>query len=186
MTVISQDISEAVKILKIGGLVAYPTEAVYGLGCDPFNQRAVEHLLLVKQRSISKGFILITHSWRLIQDLLRPIDPSRLTQVLATWPGPATWVFPATQRVPDWILGSHQTVAVRVTNHPIAKQLCENFRSPIVSTSANTSQQPPARAYETVQERFDGKIDYILEGATGNLPNPTPIRDAMTGKVIRV
>ena len=127
----------AVKCLKQGKVIAYPTEAVYGLGCDPDNVDAVSRILQIKHRALDKGFILIASSWEQIQPLVMYLTPDLLTRVFATWPGPITWLFPASKQVPAWIRGNHDSVAVRVTAHPIARALCEQFGGPLISTSCN-------------------------------------------------
>lgn len=177
---------EAINILRTGGIIAYPTEAVYGLGSDPFNETAVHRLLAIKQRSVTKGLILLAHSWATISYLTLPIPKDKLSKALATWPGPTTWIFPANLNVvPAWIRGVHNSLAIRITAHPIAKSLCELFAAPIVSTSANIEGQVPARSYQEVQQIFDDKIDYIVEGKIGDLKKPTPIYDVLTGEILR-
>lgn len=175
----------AAQILREGGVIAYPTEAVFGLGCDPFNEKAVMHLLQLKNRHVDKGLILIASDWKQLELLVEYIAPDHLKKILATWPGPFTWVFPASVLVPEWIRGRHSTVAIRVTDHPIAKELCHSFGKPLVSTSANIEGHPPARKEEDVGKIFAEKIDLIVNGAVGGLAKPTEIRDALTGKVLR-
>lgn len=181
-----QDISTAVTILKRGGVIAYPTEAVFGLGCDPFNIDAITRILQIKRRALNKGFILIASSWKQVENLTQPISPMALSQVLATWPGPVTWVFPVASDVPEWITGDHGNIALRITDHPVAKALCEEFGGPIISTSANATGFPPVRDLRTLQmtELID-EIDAVVAGEVGRLTNPTSIRDAITGEVLR-
>jgi len=179
------DIERAVQSLRRGNIIAYPTEAVYGLGCDPFNATAVAKILQLKERSIDKGFILVASSWEQIEPLVQPIEPPALYRVLDTWPGPTTWIFPAKSDVPQWIRGNHTTVAVRVSATSIVKALCEAFGDPIVSTSANLKNQPPVRDYRTAEITFGNKVATILEGKVGKETNPTEIRIAITGEVVR-
>jgi L-threonylcarbamoyladenylate synthase len=176
---------QAAKILKTGGIISYPTEAVFGLGCDPFNKNAVLKLLQLKQRSIAKGLILIAANWEQIKNLTLPIDEKSLAKIFQTWPGPCTWIFPANEKCPKWITGKYTSVALRITNHPIAKTICEEFAGPIVSTSANIEGSAPARTVEEVQQQFAAGIDLIVPGAVGNLQQPTIIRDALTNETIR-
>lgn len=178
-------IAKAVQIIRQGGIIAYPTESVYGLGCDPFNQAAVLRLLQIKQRSVTQGLILIAHDWACIEDLIKPLAPEVLQRVRATWPGPVTWLLPASEKVPAWIRGEHGSVAIRLTAHPLATRLCKAWGKALVSTSANRSTQPPLRNALSVKREFDGEIDYILTGAVGNLANPTPIIDALSDTTIR-
>lgn len=170
------DLTAAVTSLKQGGLIAYPTEAVYGLGCDPFNPDAVAKLYQLKRRPADKGFILIAASWQQLEPLLAPIPADRQHVVLATWPGPVTWVFPTRQQT---------SLAVRVTAHPIASALCLAFGGPLISTSANLSTQPPAADANQVEALFPGQIDTIIAGDVGDLTAPTPIYDALTGQCLR-
>jgi len=178
-------IKQTVNHIKKGSIVAYPTEAVYGLGCDPFNAEAVARLRDIKKRTMNKGFILIAADWMQIKKLVKTIAPEKLNVALDSWPGPITWIFPASNQVPIWIRGEKNDIAVRVTSHPIAKQLCQTLGSPIISTSANISGQPPLRNHDAVRKQFKNDVDYILEGDVGDLPNPTEIRDVETGKIIR-
>lgn len=179
------EILKALKYLKQGKLIAYPTEAVYGLGCDPFNQQAVYQLLSLKQRSVNKGLILVASNWQQIIDLIKPIPPKVRQVVELSWPGPVTWVFPASEKVPPWIRGQHETIALRISSHPIIQLLCNQFEQPIVSTSANVEGQPPARDAATVITQFANKIDYLIAGELGGASRPTEIRDAITGKILR-
>jgi L-threonylcarbamoyladenylate synthase len=179
------NIDEAIIALKQGEIIAYPTEAVFGLGCDPFNESSVMQLLQLKHRPVDKGLILIAHDWQQVAKLIAPIDDSRLKQVLSTWPGPVTWVFPAAATAPAWIRGDHPGIALRITAHPIASALCQAFGGPIVSTSANLDGEAPAKDTATVQDYFGSGIALIADGPLGENLSPTPIFDAVTGAIIR-
>jgi L-threonylcarbamoyladenylate synthase len=176
---------DAAPILHKGEVIAYPTEAVYGLGCDPFNKEAVKRLLKLKRRHDAKGFILIAASWRQVEDLVKPLPINRLEGILATWPGPVTWIFPASPKVPAWIKGEHATVAIRVSAHRTVQAICKSFGGPIVSTSANLSGFPPARTRKELLKQFASSIGFIVCGRVGRLIGPTPIYDAVSGKMIR-
>ncbi len=176
---------KAIATIKRGGIIAYPTEAVYGFGCDPFNQQAVQRLLAIKHRSQHKGLILIAADWQQINPLITSLPTHIKTKVAATWPGAITWLLPVSTAVPRWICGDHKTVAIRMTAHPLAQQLCRKFGNPIVSTSANIEGEPPALDKTTITVKFADKIDYILEGPLGGLAKPTPIYDALSEKIIR-
>ncbi len=182
---ISTKIDEAVTALQNGDVIAYPTEAVFGLGCDPFNKSAVEKLLSLKKRAVSKGLILITHDWYQVASLTSPIDDTAMNRAQNTWPGPYTWVFPASDSVPRWIRGDQHGIALRVTRHPLASTLCEAFGGPIVSTSANVEGTSPAKTIIDVLSNFPSGIGVILEGPLGDSENPTTIRDVLTGEILR-
>ena len=145
-----QRIAEAARIIRLGGVVAYPTEAVFGLGCDPEGKAAVERLLQLKHRSADKGLILIAAEFPQLTPFIAPLSDELRKQVLATWPGPVTWVLSAAPHVPPLLRGRYSTIAVRVTAHPIATRLCQYSRMAIVSTSANIAGREPARSIEQV------------------------------------
>ena len=179
------DLELAVSCLKLGGIIAYPTEAVFGLGCDPARLDVVEQLLRIKNRDSNKGLILVAADWSQLEPYIEPIPPKCLTKIQQTWPGPYTWVFPVRSWVPKQLCGEFSSIAVRVSAHPSVQALCQEFGSAIISTSANISGHPPARDAGAVNMIFGGKIDFILPGEVGSLTRPTEIRDAITGEVLR-
>jgi L-threonylcarbamoyladenylate synthase len=180
-------IPQAVAALRLGGVIAYPTEAVWGLGCDPFDATAVRRLLAIKQREESKGLILIAASLAQIDALIdaRALPAERMREVLASWPGPHTWLMPCVASVPAWLRGAHPTLALRVSAHPDVVALCEAFGGALVSTSANLAGEEPARTADTLAPALLDRIDGVLEGHAGTLTSPTAIRDAATGVVLR-
>lgn len=181
----TEAIQHAVKILNEGGIVAYPTEAVFGLGCDPQNEQSVIRLLKLKQRKKDKGLILIASSFDQLEPYIEELDDQTKQRILPTWPGSVTWTLPAKQHTSKLLTGRHNTIAVRVTNHPIARQLCEKWGGALISTSANISTNPPTRNLHEVSRIFGDKINYILDGKVGNLTQATQIKDGQTGKIIR-
>ena len=175
----------AARVVKSGGLIAYPTEAVYGLGCDPRNEKAVRRLLALKRRSPRKGLILIAADFAQLAPFLQPLTPADLARLAATWPGPHTWLIPAQPATPRWLRGQYDTLAVRVTAHPLAAALCRACGHPLVSTSANFSGRPPARSALAVRRQLGAAIDCLLPGPTGGATQPTEIRDLRTGRRVR-
>jgi len=179
------NVAGAVERLNAGELIAYPTEAVFGLGCDPSNEAAVQRLLALKSRPVSAGLILIGAHFEQFEAWVAPVGEEQLKRAMQTWPGPVTWLFPRGERAPDWITGQHPTLAVRVTAHPVCIELCEAFGGPIVSTSANPHSAPPARSAGQVEDYFGSFIGGILAGALGSGERPSEIRDLETGRVLR-
>jgi L-threonylcarbamoyladenylate synthase len=179
----TSDVAKAYECINSGKLLAYPTEAVYGLGCDPFNGDAVEQLLRLKQRLPSQGLILLVSSWEQLASLTLPISKSAMTAVQSTWPGPVTWIFPASNLVPHWITGTRDSVAVRMTAHPIARELCN--KSSIVSTSANVSGKQPAKNKAQLLAQFPTGVDVFFEGELGDSSKPSDIFDVITGNKLR-
>lgn len=174
----------AARILAEGGVVAYPTEAVYGLGCLPENREAVFRLLRLKKRDVARGLILVAAEPEQLERYVYYPDRDTRKRVLSVWPGPVTWLLPATRLAPDWIKGNHATVAVRVSGHKIVAALCRKA-GVLVSTSANPEHKPPARTVRKVRSYFGHALDYIVPGEVGGLSSPTEIRDAVSGKIIR-
>lgn len=180
-------LSSAVAALHAGGVIAYPTEAVWGLGCDPRREAAVMRLLRIKRRPVEKGVIVVAAGLDVLRDWLdlAALPPERLEVVRASWPGPNTWILPATDRAPSWITGHHRGIAVRISAHPLVDRLCRAWEAPLVSTSANLAGMPPARGRDELAPALLHSIDGLLDGETGGLVQPTPIRDALTGEVLR-
>ncbi len=179
-------IAAAVEVLKNKNVIAYPTEAVFGVGCDPDSEIAVNRLLELKQRPVEKGLILIAAHF----EQLKPyIDDSMLSEaqrqaIFACWPGPVTFVFPAKATTPRWLTGRFDSLAVRVTDHPQVIALCEAYGKPLVSTSANLTGLLPCRTDDEVRQQFGADFP-VLEGNTGGRQNPSEIRDALTGELFR-
>ena len=178
-------IEAAVEIIRRGGVIAYPTEAVYGLGCDPLSKNAVKKILELKGRDTHKRFILISHSFEILRSWIQPLSRSRMDVIISTWPGPITWVFPVADWVPAWVHGGRGSIALRVSAHPVVIQLCELYQHALISTSANPQDKPPAKTVEEVKHYFNQSIDYLIEGPLGDLSNPTEIRDAVSNVLIR-
>jgi len=178
-------ISQAARCIRRGGILAYPTEAVFGLGCDPANPYAVMRLLALKQRRVEKGLILVAASLQQLQPWIAPFPRKLNRRLESSWPGPNTWLLPAAKHCPDWLTGGRDTIAVRVSAHPVVQRLCRATGSAIVSTSANPEGRPPARSRLELRLRFPTGIDYCLPGTLGGLKQPTRIRDLQSGRVIR-
>lgn len=179
------DLTDAVAALRRGGIVAYPTEAVYGLGCDPQDAHALDRLLTLKGRSTAPGLILIASAFSQIAPFLAPLPPELEARATASWPGPVTWVWPAAPSVPATLTGGRDTLAVRVTAHPLAAALCHAFGGALVSTSANRHGAAPARDAAGVRAAFGAALDVVIEGDCGGLARPTEIRDVRSGAVVR-
>ncbi len=179
-------IQRAASCLQSGGIIAYPTEGVWGLGCDPFNEDAVRKLLRIKQRPMEKGLILVAGSIKQIEPLLKNLDAPQTNLLAKSWPGPVTWLLPdPDQLIPPWIKGKFTSVAIRVSAHPSVVQLCSAFGGVIVSTSANPAELAPARTRLRVMTWFDDSLDYILPGKLGGQRGPSKIHDLVTASVIR-
>jgi len=174
----------AAGILRAGGLVAHPTEGVWGLACDPFNADAVERLLAAKKRAVDKGLILVAARPEALLPFVADTG-APWQRACATWPGPHTWLLPPSDDTPAWLTGAHARIALRVSAHPVAVALCRAFGSALVSTSANISTQPAARHAWQLRQRLGQHVDMILGGRLTHPGQPSSITDAVTGTVIR-
>ena len=167
--IVTSSPNKAAQWLNSGKLLAYPTESVWGIGCNPFNQSAVEQLLAIKQRPIDKGMIVVTDHIDRIAPLLNALTSAQRQSIIDSWQMMAnqqaqTWLLPLSTElsvpIPSWITGAHNSVAVRVIAHPLIQQLCSQMVSAdnpygfIVSTSCNPSGQPPALSLEEARRYF--------------------------------
>jgi len=170
--------------LRRGGLIAYPTESCYGLGCDPDNRTAVLRLLKLKQRPQHKGLILIAAGYKQVARYLQPLTPEEQARLKSDGAQAITYLMPAHHSTPRWLRGSHGTLAVRLTAHPQAALLCRGVNSALVSTSANRSGQRPARTYAECRRMLGRKV-WVLPGRVGKRKKPSTIRAWVDGQIIR-
>jgi len=183
-----QQIDQAIKVLQAGGVIAYPTEAVYGLGCDPDNLSAVKNILDLKRREKEKGLILIASAFEQFKDYIQPLEKPLEKKLLNSWKentNAITWLVPVKTATSEFLKGQFDTLAVRVSQHSTVKELCQAFGGAIISTSANIVGQEAARTAEQVKQIFGDKINFIIEGETNSNAQPSEIRDALTDRIIR-
>ena len=184
-----EQVLQSAKILHQGGVIAYPTEAVYGLGCDPKNLSAIKKILDLKQRKKEKGLILIASTFEQLAPYIKPLEKNTEEKLLKSWKNKTeaiTWLVPASKNTSEYLKGEFDTLAVRVSSHPVVKKLCDAFSGAIISTSANIATQDAARTSEGVQHIFNDKIDFIVYGETDVNAQPSKIYDALTDKIIRL
>ena len=165
-------------------MIAYPTESCYGLGCDPRNRRAVQHLLKIKGRPQHKGLILIAGRFEQLASYLQPLALTDKEEVHHGGAHAVTFLMPARENCPRWLRGQFDTLAVRVTAHPQAAALCNALNLALVSTSANRSGDKPVRTYADCLRRFGGRA-LVLPGRVGKRRRPSTIRDWASGRIIR-
>lgn len=176
----------AADALTCGQVIAYPTEAVWGLGCDPWDEDAVTRLLALKTRNVNKGLILISGDITHFNPLLADLSDTYRQKLANSWPGAYTWLVPHHGLVPAWVSGKFDTVAIRVSAHPYVRALTHAFGGAIISTSANPQGQPPARFSWQVAKyfrRFDEP--FITQGQVGKQRKPSEVRDLITDQLIR-
>ena len=178
-------IQQAVACLNRGGVIAYPTEHCFGLGCDPRNPVAVRRLLSIKRRRVSQGVLLIAASVEQALVYGRLAELPKAAEIRASWPGPFTWLLPPQAAVSTLIKGRHELIAVRVTAHPLAAQLCHAYGGAIVSTSANLHGKPALLDHYSVAKQLGHRLDYIMAGPVGGADKPSTIRSGISGQVLR-
>lgn len=176
-------VSYATDVLLRGGVIAYPTEGVFGLGCLPDNQQAVQRLLELKQRDSNKGLILIAADAGQLEDWVSPPGGQTLPDPDPEYP--ITWIVPPGPAVTALLRGAHANIAVRITTNPTARALCLAAESPLVSTSANLSGRPTARNRFVLQRQFGSVVDYVVPGDCGPATGPSEIRDFESGTILR-
>lgn len=178
-------IREAARALRAGGVIAYPTETVYGLGCQPLDQAAVERILELKKRPVEKGLILIGASLEQLLPYIEVGSTEQLQTLARPGERPTTWICPMAADVPRWLHGRHHSIAVRITTSPLARQLCNLSGGALVSTSANPSGLAPARSLLAIRRYFGGGLDYALGGHCDPRARPSRIIDLVSGRVVR-
>ncbi len=184
----STALSEAVKILREGGVIAYPTEYCFGLGCDPQNSAAVRRILKIKERAEGQGLILVAANTHQVEQYAVLLGLERQAQIQNGWPGPTTWILPVKDATPAWIHGDHQSVAMRVTAHPLVSDICLQFGGAIVSTSANRHGRPSLLGTSEVIAELGEELDLVVDGpiaATAQTQSASSIFDAISGEQLR-
>ena len=174
----------AIKLLSDGGVIGYPTEAVFGLGCDPWNEKAVVKISNIKNRNSKKPFLLVASS---INQLTNLVDINIITEkAKSTWPGHTTWLIPAKKDVPCWLTDKDTgLIGIRISDHPVINRICDKLQSPIISTSANISGDKNIKDQKVFISEFQNKVDYLIEGNIGNYCNPSIIINMITNESIR-
>ena len=162
--VTDEALSHACAVLRAGGVVAFPTETYYGLAVDPFNQAALARLFALKRRSVDKPVLLIVDDPSQLVRLVTEIPPPFAILMERFWPGPLTLVFPGASSLSGMLTGHRGTIGVRVSSHPVARQLVRAFGQPITATSANLSGHPAAVAVSGVLDQLGPEVDAVLDG----------------------
>jgi L-threonylcarbamoyladenylate synthase len=181
-------LAQAATALKEGKVIAYPTEAVYGLVCDPMNEQAVTHIWNIKNRSEGMGLIVVGSSWQQLEPYMGRLTDDQQQRLKTSWPAALTWIVPATESPPLWLTGGRNTIALRWTNHPTSIELCNAFGRAIVSTSANIHGVAPCVTINCLEQTFlhvGSVFAGTVQGVLGDHIRPTPIRDLVTGNWIR-
>ena len=178
----------AVDVFNRGGIIAYPTEAVFGVGCDPDNEVALLNLLALKKRPKEKGLILLAANYSQLLPYINDasIPQDKRFEVLSRWPDGITQIVPKNKTLSPLLSGQFNTIAVRITSQPDVVALCNQTNKPIVSTSANLTGEEPARTWDTLDPALVEKLDFVIKGETLGFTSPSKIINALTGETIRL
>jgi len=175
---------ELLQCLQAGGLVLYPTEGVLGLGCDPYQEDAVARVKDLKKRDSKKGLICVASNWQQVEHWVQEDQVPSFSHIFSTWPGPVTWIFPASKQAPGWVQANGE-VALRISNHPVICQLCDLYGGPLVSTSANPSGEETWTCYDDLDLVWRQEVDAWVVGEVGSLGGASKIFHAQTLKQSR-
>jgi len=170
--------------IAAGAVIGYPTDTIWGFGCDPLNPASVTRLLQIKQRPVDKGLILLTSQLLYCEPFIR-LTPEQREQLRLPCPTPTTWLVDASEHCPVWIRGNHPTVAVRVTDHPLLRYLCPRLNLPLVSTSANRAGKPTVRSALQMRRQFGDEVDHIVTGFNSGGARPSAIKSLASGNLMR-
>ena len=176
-------IRRAANIIHHNGIICYPTDSIYGLGCDPLSATAVKKILQLKGRPVEKGMIIIAGNLNQLEPYIDITETER-NKILSTLPI-TTWLVKKSKLTPSWISGKHNTIAIRISRHPLVIELCETLHHPVVSTSVNPSSARPASTSLQCRQYFSTQIDQYLIGSPGQLSKPSTIIDIKTDQVMR-
>tara|TARA_R110002110_G_scaffold65206_5_gene180088 strand:+ start:33441 stop:34064 length:624 start_codon:yes stop_codon:yes gene_type:complete len=181
-------IEGGVEAIRHGRVIVYPTESVYGFGCDPLQPEAIQKIVTLKQREPRKGFILIVSNFSQLEPYIdwEKVPREKWQTVEASWPGPVTWVLPAQSHINRLLLGPERTIAIRMSAHPVAQSLCEHMKGAIVSTSANFSAQAPLMQSIDILTHFSSDIAGVVAGDLGGDDKPSWVIDFASYKVLRI
>ena len=180
-----QDILKVAEQLRSGAVIAYPSESVFGLGCLPDRPKAVKRLLSIKKRSSEKGLILVAGSLAQLLTWIEPLDADGMQTVQTPRDRATTWVVPTRSTTPDLLTGGRDTIAIRISRHPLIQALCQACNSALISTSANLSGEAPVTSVNDLDRRVRDKVDLVLHEDCLGENAPSQIIDLHSGQILR-
>ena len=157
----SNDVEQSLSILKSGGIILYPTDTVWGIGCDATNEEAIEKIFVIKERPPNKSFIILVADEREVMRYVTNPDP-RVFDYLELTQKPTTVIYDGTVGLAANLASEDGTVAIRIVKDEFCRHLIKRFRKPIVSTSANLSGQPTPSNFSEIDQRIKSRVDYVV------------------------
>ena len=174
---------KAAEILRAGGVIVYPAETVYGLGCDPWNLGAWERIVRLKQRDSTRSMLLLADSREMVEEVAGKLGALAARLAEAFWPGSLTLVLRPEFTLPGWLYGPTGGVAFRVTTSPVSRAIIGEFGKPVVSTSANISGEPTVATFEEARRRFGDSVDLVMGSPVPLSGVPSTVVDVASGRV---
>ncbi|GAT62804.1 L-threonylcarbamoyladenylate synthase [Paludibacter jiangxiensis] len=168
-----QEIKHVIDVLRKGGVILYPTDTVWGLGCDATNEEAVKRIYEIKQRADNKAMLVLMDSTAKLQAYVSEI-PDLAYDLIDMSAKPLTIIYPQGKNLAANLLGDDGSIGIRVSNEDFSKKLCEMFRRPIVSTSANISGVPTPRNFAQISQEIIDAVDYVVQYRQDDLSEPAP------------
>ena len=176
-------IEQVVDVLRNGGIIIYPTDTIYGLGCDITNQKAIEKICQIRGIKPEKAnFSFVCHDLQNISEYVKPIDTSVFRLIKKALPGPFTFIFEASNKVPKLLSSKKKTVGIRVPNNSIAREIVKQLGNPILSTSIRDEDEilEYSTDPELIHEKFEDLVDFVIDGGYGGNVASTVV-DCTTG-----
>lgn len=158
---LQSEIENAAKVIKKGGVILYPTDTIWGLGCDATNAKAVKKIFLIKRRAVSKSLIILTES---VDRIHKHVDADKeyISELVNGFDRPTTIIYPGAKKLAKNVVGDDRTVAVRLARHDFSSGLIAKVDRPVISTSANISGEPPPSLYAHISNEIRENVDYIV------------------------
>lgn len=176
-----EEIKKAVEILRSGGIILYPTDTVWAIGCDATNEQAVKKVFELKQREDKKAMLILIDNLVKLQSYVEEV-PEMAWDLIEYAEKPLTIIYPEAKNLANNLIGEDKSIGIRVTKEEFSKKLCEQFRKPIVSTSANVSGEPTPANFSQISDSIKSKVDYIINFRQEETANPKPSSIIKLGK----
>lgn len=168
-----EDIKKACQVMREGGVILYPTDTIWGIGCDATNEDAVRRVYEIKQRADSKAMLVLVDSSVKVDFYVQDV-PEVAWDLIEVADKPLTIIYSGARNLAPNLLAEDGSVGIRVTNEDFSKRLCQQFRKAIVSTSANISGQPSPKNFSEISEEVKNAVDYIVGYRQDEMDNPKP------------
>ena len=169
----NEDLKKACDVLRKGGLILYPTATIWGIGCDATNEEAVQRVYTLKQRADNKAMLLLLGNEARLESYVQEV-PEIAWSLIEVADRPLTLIYPGARNLAPNLIAEDGSVGIRITREEFSRRLCEQFRRPVVSTSANISGQPAPHTFQEIAEEIKQGVDYIVQYRQDDLTAAQP------------